>query len=103
MLSQKYSKFSAIKLSGKILRSELNQGFYLKPYKHLIIDNAIDNSFANLCLKNFPSLDDKKNWDKSNLKSIEVKYRSNWESEFDIPKGLLEFVRILNSSIILKS
>ena len=103
MLSQKYLKSSAFMLSNKILKSKLNKEFFIKPYKHLIIDNVIDDSFANLCLKNFPSLDNKKNWNKSNLKSIEVKYRSNWESEFDIPKGLLEFVRILNSSIILKS
>ena len=41
--------------------------------------------------------------EKSNIKSIEIKYRSKWISEFDIPNYLVDLVRILNSSIILKS
>ena len=102
MYKQNYLKKSAISLSGKILKAEKNKSFFLKPYKHLFIDSAIDEDFANKCLKSFPKLK-KKFWEKSNLKSIEIKYRTKWNSEFDIPETIVDLVRILNSSIILKS
>ncbi len=102
MYKQSYLKKSAISLSSKILKAEKNKSFFLKPYKHLFIDNAIDVNFANKCLRSFPKLN-KKFWEKSNLKSIEIKSRTKWNSEFDIPDSLVGLVRILNSSIILKS
>ncbi len=103
MLTQKYLKSSALKLSSKILNCKKNKNFFFNPYKHIIIDNAIDNNFANLCLRNFPELNKKQQWKKYDQKPIEIKYRSKWDSEFDIPETIAGLVRILNSSIILKS
>lgn len=103
MLSQKYLKTSALKLSKKIINCKINKSFFKKPFKHLVIDDFLDKEFANLCLKNFPNIKNKDKWAKSNIKNIEVKYRSNWESEFDIPNGIVELVRVLNSALILKS
>jgi Rps23 Pro-64 3,4-dihydroxylase Tpa1-like proline 4-hydroxylase len=98
----KLRKISNI-LSKKILNSELNINFFKFPYKHLIIDQAIDNKIINACLKNFPKISDIKMWEFSNIKEIEIKARSKWNSEFDIPPALIDLVRILNSSIILEA
>ena len=65
MYKQNYLKKSAISLSGKILKAEKNKSFFLKPYKHLFIDSAIDEDFANKCLKSFPKL--KKNFGKNQI------------------------------------
>ena len=54
-------------------------------------------------MRDFPSIKKEKFWEKSNIKSIEIKYRSNWNSEFDIPEYMACLVRILNSSIFLKA
>ena len=54
------------------------------------------------CLKNFPSISSK-NWEFTTDKDIEVKYRSKWTSEFDIPDGIVDVVRILNGADFLKS
>ena len=43
----KLRKISNI-LSKKIFNSELNKNFFKFPYKHLIIDHAIDNKIINL-------------------------------------------------------
>lgn len=102
MFSQNYLKNCSKKLSLKILNTKHKINFFKKPYKFLFLDNAIDNRLAESCLKNFPKLN-KKDWEKSNIKSIEIKYRSKWASEFDIPSSLVDLVRILNSSIILKT
>ena len=102
MFSQIYLKKTSNKLAKKILSTKLKKNFFKNPYKHLFIDNAIDKKLADVCLKNFPRIN-KKNWEKSNIRSIEIKHRSKWESEFDVPDGLIDLVRILNSSTILKS
>ena len=87
----------------KTLRQQKNKKFFRKPFKHLIIDNLIDESFAKKCIKDFPSIKKKNFWEKSNIKSIEIKYRSIWNSEFDIPENMVSLVRILNSSIFLRA
>ncbi len=102
MYSQKFLKATAQKLSKKILKAKDNKNFFNKPYKYLYLDNVIDKNFAKNCSKSFPKLN-LKSWEKSNLDSIEIKYRSKWTSEFDIPNFIIDLVRILNSSIILKS
>ena len=43
------------------------------------------------------------NWEINNDENIEIKLRSKWNSEFDIPDGMIEIVRILNSSNFLHS
>ena len=103
MSSQKILKINAQKIAKKILKTKKNRKFFNKPFKHLIIDNLLEKKFAIKCLKDFPNLNKKKLWEKSNIKSIEIKYRSNWDSEFDIPDNIVNLVRILNSSIFLKA
>jgi Rps23 Pro-64 3,4-dihydroxylase Tpa1-like proline 4-hydroxylase len=57
---------------------------------------------AQLCLDRFPSLEEPI-WEHQNDADIEVKYRTAWKSEFDIPDGIVDAVRILNSSEVLKA
>jgi hypothetical protein len=76
--------------------------FYKEPYKHLIVDNFLPDGLAQKCLESFPKLDDD-TWRHENDKNIEVKSRSTWVSEFDIPDNIADSVRILNSSLVLNS
>jgi len=77
--------------------------FYNEPYKHLIVDDFFPEHLANECLSSFPTIDDNSSWEHQNDKDIEIKSRSNWKSEFDIPENIIDAVRILNSSLILQS
>ena len=73
------------------------------PFKHLYVDNFFTPEFANALFDSFPELDNKELWDSSNDPEIEVKMRSKWQSEFDIPDTIVDAVRVLNSSLFLKS
>ena len=86
----------------KIVKSKLGLEYFEEPYKHIVIDNFLDQKMADLCLSSFPSLD-KPCWEHANDKDIEVKYRTNWKSEFDIPENIVEVVRILNSADMLRA
>ena len=67
-----------------------------------IVDNFLPDNLAQKCLENFPELDDDI-WEHENDINIEVKSRTTWASEFDIPDNIVDCVRILNSSLVLKS
>lgn len=88
--------------AAKISDAHLGENFFSDPFKHLVIDDFFDISLANACLENFPPLSDA-SWEHANDADIEVKYRTTWKSEFDIPDGLIEAVRILNSSTFLNA
>jgi len=72
------------------------------PFKHIVIDDFFPEDFVNLLYEKFPKLDSGL-WEVTNDIDIEIKHRSNWKSEFDIPDGLLPALRIFNSSIFLNS
>lgn len=69
---------------------------------HIVVDNFLDDNIAKSCLESFPNSTDD-SWDFANDKDIEIKYRSTWESEFDVPDNIINVVRILNSSIFLQA
>lgn len=75
---------------------------FSEPYKHLVIDNFFSPQLADSCLNNFPSLLDE-SWEYANDADIEIKYRTCWKSEFDIPDGIINAIRIMNSSLFLKA
>jgi len=86
---------------AKIMSDESN--FNEFPFKHLSLDNFFTPEFADALLNSFPKLDNSALWDSSNDPEIEVKMRSKWQSEFDIPDTIVDAIRILNSSLFLKS
>lgn len=102
ILSQEQLKEIASSCAYKIDNAKLGAEYFHQPYKHLIIDNFFPVDMANFILENFPDLTEEC-WDYANDEDIEIKYRSKWKSEFDIPLGIVDAVRILNSSYFLKS
>jgi Rps23 Pro-64 3,4-dihydroxylase Tpa1-like proline 4-hydroxylase len=74
--------------------------FFTNPYKYIILDNFLDSKLAELCMDSFPNFEDPC-WEHANDIDIEVKYRTNWKSEFDIQLNIVEAVRILNSAPVL--
>ena len=100
-MNQKFLKDLAIKSVAKISSQENNYNEF--PFKHLYIDNYFSPECANALLDSFPDLDNSDLWDSSNDPEIEIKMRSKWESEFDIPDNIVDAIRVLNSSLFLKS
>jgi hypothetical protein len=76
--------------------------YFDEPFRHVVVDNFLDPEMAQLCLDRFPPLEDP-SWEHQNDADIEVKYRTTWKSEFDIPDGIVDAVRILNSADVLKA
>lgn len=102
MTKQLKLKKIAKNIETKIERAKINKAFFKSPFEHIIIDNLLDEKLAKKISSSFPKIN-KKNWEFSNTKDIEIKYRTNWQSEFDIPENIIDVIRIFNSSIILKS
>ncbi|MDH4467722.1 MAG: 2OG-Fe(II) oxygenase [Bacteriovoracaceae bacterium] len=100
--SQKELKEIALQSAEKIIQAKTDQQFFNEPYKHIVIDNFFPEEVAHKALENFTSIDSQI-WEKNNDIDIEIKLRTTWKSEFDIPEGSLEVVRILNSSIFLEA
>jgi len=100
--SQKQLKDMALKAAEKIQNAKLNSQYFEAPYKHLVIDDFFDPEIANLCLQSFPDLKDGC-WEYANDSDIEIKYRTTWQSEFDIPDGIVDVIRIMNSSYFLRA
>lgn len=89
-------------LTEKLKRTKLDGTFSDLPFKHCHIDNLFDESFANSLFNSFPDLSDPI-WEKTNDEDIEVKFRTNFKSEFDIPDGLVDVFRMFNSAPFLRS
>jgi hypothetical protein len=102
MRDQDYLKNAAMQCADKIRNARSDIEYFEEPYKHIVIDNFLDIDFAQACLESFPGLNDS-SWEHANDEDIEVKYRTTWKSEFDIPENILDAVRILNSALILNA
>jgi Rps23 Pro-64 3,4-dihydroxylase Tpa1-like proline 4-hydroxylase len=100
-MKQNNLKNLAIASIAKIISEDNN--FSEQPFNHLYCDNFFSPEFANTLLDSFPKLDNSDLWDSSNDPEIEVKMRSKWQSEFDIPDTIVDAIRVLNSSLFLKS
>lgn len=97
-MDQQQLKAEANLCSDKIRRAKLHD----YPFKYTVIDNFLSQGLATAAMQKFPPLDDPC-WAHSNDPGIEVKSRTTWESEFDIPEKIVEVVRIANSATILKA
>lgn len=102
MRSQDRLKEEATWVAKKIETSREGVDFFEEPFQHLVIDNIFSTDLAQDCLLNFPPLSDP-SWDFSNDPGIEVKARSKWGDEFDIPESIVEAIRILNSAPVLRA
>jgi hypothetical protein len=102
MLSQADLKSLSVNVSKKISEASIGIDFFVAPYKHLVIDDFLDEELAQICLSNFPNLTGS-TWEYANDEDIEIKYRTTWKSEFDIPEGIVDVVRILNGADFLRA
>lgn len=100
--SQKQLKEIALLSAEKIQNAKLGMEYFEEPYKHLVIDNFFDSRLADTCLNAFPDLSFP-GWEHANEADIEIKYRTTWKSEFDIPEGIVDTVRVMNSSYFLRA
>ena len=100
--SQKQLNDMAFQCTEKIQNAKIDIEFFDTPYKHLVIDNFLDPEMADLCLSSFPDLTNEC-WEHANDADIEIKYRTTWKSEFDIPDGIVDAIRIMNSSYFLRA
>ena len=89
-------KEEAILCVNKIAAAKLET----TPFKYTVIDNFLSANLANEAMNGFPPLSDPC-WEHSKDKGIEVKSRTMWKSEFDIPEHIVDVIRIVNSSLIL--
>ena len=101
-MNQSELKQIATICSEKVTSALNGISFFDEPFKHVVIDNFFPVEFATILLKKFPNINSSV-WERTNDADIEIKLRTKWESEFDIPDGLVEAIRILNSAIFLNS
>ena len=99
-MNQKLLKSISENISCKIFDKEINN-FSDSPFPHLYIENFFEEEFANTLLSSFPSLESEE-WEVTEDSEIEVKMRSKWTSEFDIPENIVDAIRIMNSAPFLK-
>lgn len=86
----------------KVVTAVNGVSFFNDPFKHVVVDNFFPNDFAQSLLKSFPDIDSD-DWERTNDPDIEVKLRTMWKSEFDIPDGIVDAIRIMNSSLFLNA
>jgi hypothetical protein len=66
------------------------------PFPHVVIDGFLPNRLISALVSEFPNPDDQ-SWDRSVVEGIQVKLRSNWQSEDDISPTTAEVVHFFNS------
>jgi hypothetical protein len=68
-----------------------------KPFSYDAISELFSEEALNGILDSFPSVNDESKWDKRDDKGIQVKLRTNWKTELDIPPKILEVIQTLQS------
>jgi Rps23 Pro-64 3,4-dihydroxylase Tpa1-like proline 4-hydroxylase len=101
-MNQLILKKIAEESANKITKAIQGIEFFESPFNHAVIDNFFPEVLAKSLLNNFPTVDSPI-WERSNDTDIEIKLRTKWESEFDTPEGIVDAIRILNSSLILNA
>ena len=86
----------------KIKNASKSNQYFEYPFQHIIIDDFLDKILIDQVDANFPRLDNPQ-WQHSNDEGIEIKSRTNWTSEFDIPDGIVDTIRVFNSAPVLKA
>ena len=100
--TQNELKVIAHDCAEKITATKEGIGYFEQPFKHIVIDNFLPEALAMQSSESFPNTADPM-WEAQNDADVEVKFRTNWTSEFDIPEYIVDVIRILNSSLILKA
>lgn len=67
-----------------------------KPFSYDAIDGLFSEKSLDEIIESFPTLDDPI-WDIRDDKGIQVKWRTNWKTELDIPAKILKVIQTLQS------
>lgn len=68
-----------------------------KPFSYDSIQDLFSNESLDGILESFPDVSDKDKWDIRDDKGIQVKLRTNWKTELDIPPKILKVIQTLQS------
>ena len=98
--TQQQLREMATACAARIAQAKTGKEYFDEPYKHIVIDSFLDPELAIGCLRNFPAPSDPC-WEHASDADIEVKQRTAWKSEFDIPDFIVDAVRLLNSAPVL--
>lgn len=101
-MSQQSLKKIALEATEKIDKAKIDVEFFTEPFKHAVIDDFFPIDFAATLLSEFPSPDSDV-WERTHDEDIEIKLRTHWASEFDVPEGIIDAIRVMNSSYMLKA
>lgn len=71
------------------------------PYPHIELDGLFDEQVLDQAVSEFPPVTDPI-WDIRNDPEVQVKYRTNWQTEMDMGDNILSLVQILNSGRFLR-
>lgn len=88
--------------SSKINNVEEGSTIFTSPFTHIVLDDFLPKRMAQRAMDAFPDSNDSV-WEWVNEPGIEVKARSTWKSEFDIPDDIVDVIRIMNSALLLQT
>jgi Rps23 Pro-64 3,4-dihydroxylase Tpa1-like proline 4-hydroxylase len=71
-----------------------------EPFPHAVIDGLFEEDVLDAVIQEFPAADDP-HWQVSRDEGIQIKLRSNWKGEPDIPTSVRDVVHFLNSGQFL--
>lgn len=86
------------KFNTENLAAEFNNG---TPFQHVVIDNFLHQQAAEHLLSDLEN-DNFDTWDKRDHDKIQIKWRSNWKDDEDVPSFTLGLIHFLNSGIFLR-
>ena len=72
-----------------------------EPFNNIVIDNFFNDTMLDCVLSDLTNSDFDR-WDKRDHKNVQVKWRSNWQSDIDIPSYTFDLIQYLNSGDFLR-
>lgn len=72
-----------------------------EPFNHIVLDNFFNPGLLDLILDEL-NQENYETWDKRDHHGVQVKWRSNWKVDEDVPQNTFDFVQFLNSGNFLR-
>ena len=94
-------QIEALSKLEKFVSSSAGEFTGANPFPYCVLDNFFDNEVLNELLIEFPEATDPI-WEASTQEGIQVKLRSNWQSEADIRPVTKSVVHFFNSGAVMK-
>jgi len=88
-----FDKFDLENLSSKFQSK--------KPFNYIAIDNFFTEEVINEILTDFDN-ENFESWDKRNHDKIQIKWRSDWKDDSDVPANTLNLINFLNGGTFLR-